>query len=88
MFADKGFQGLDLLHINSLIPYKKPKNGQLTAEQKTFNRNLSRYRIKIEHVNRRIKRFKIFQYRYRNKQKKHHMRLPLICGIYNYELRF
>ncbi|MDR2360932.1 MAG: IS5/IS1182 family transposase, partial [Oscillospiraceae bacterium] len=41
-----------------------------------------------EHVNRRIKRFKILQMRYRNKQRKHLLRLSLICGIYNCELQF
>ncbi|MCL2518281.1 MAG: IS5/IS1182 family transposase, partial [Oscillospiraceae bacterium] len=36
----------------------------------------------------RIKRFKILQLRYRNKQRKHFLRVSLICGIYNYELMF
>ena len=40
------------------------------------------------HVNRRIKRFKILQIRYRNKQRKHLLRVSLICGIYNCELQF
>jgi len=53
-----------------------------------LNRNISKYRIKIEHVNRRIKRFKMFQQRYRNKQRRHLLRISLIAGIYNYELRF
>jgi len=53
-----------------------------------FNGNLSKYRVFIEHVNRCIKRFKMFQYRYRNKQRKHLLRISLVCGIYNYELRF
>ena len=55
---------------------------------KAFNSYLSKYRIRIEHVNRRIKRFKILQMRYRNKQRKHLLRLSLISGIYNFELRF
>jgi hypothetical protein len=28
----------------------------------------------------------MFQCRYRNKQRKHHMRISLICGIHNFEL--
>jgi hypothetical protein len=28
------------------------------------------------------------QIRYRNKQRKHLLRVSLICGIYNYELKF
>jgi hypothetical protein len=88
LVGDKGFQGICALHPFSLTPYKKPKNGMLTAEQKAFNSSLSKFRIFIEHVNRRIKRFKILQMRYRNKQKKHLLRVSLICGIYNHELTF
>lgn len=88
LVADKGYQGICHIHAFSLTPFKKPRKGELTPVQKAFNRNLSKFRILIEHVNRRIKRFKIFQYRYRNKQRKHLLRVSLICGIYNYELGF
>ena len=85
--GDSGFQGIADIHSFSAIPFKKPKGGELTQEQKEFNRSLAKYRIRIEHVNRRIKRFKIFQQRYRNKQQRHFIRFMLICGVYNYELR-
>jgi hypothetical protein len=86
--GDKGYQGILDLHENSLTPYKKPKGGKLTHEQKEFNSRLSKFRIFIEHINRRIKRFKMFQGRYRNKQRKHHKRISLICGLHNFELGF
>jgi hypothetical protein len=86
LVGDKCFQGIYDLHATSLIPHKKPKKGTLTKEQKVFNSKLSKFRIFIEHVNRRIKRFKILQHRYRNKQRKHLLRISLICGISNYEL--
>jgi hypothetical protein len=86
LVGDKGFQGIIGLHANSLTPFKKPRKAGLTEEQKKFNSKLSKFRIFIEHVNRRIKRFKILQYRYRNKQRKHLLRISLICGIYNHEL--
>jgi len=88
LIGDKGYQGMHDLHENSLTPHKKPKGGKLTPKQKIFNRLLSKFRILIEHVNRRIKRFKMFQCRYRNKQRKHHKRISLICGIHNFELDF
>jgi hypothetical protein len=88
LVGDKGFQGICAIHSLSLTPFKKPRKGELTAEQKSFNNSLSKFRMLIEHVNRRIKRFKILQIRYRNKQRKHLLRVSLICGIYNYELRF
>ena len=84
--GDKGYQGIGNLHENSLTPYKKPQGGELTPEQKLFNSKLSKFRIFIEHVNRRIKRFKMFQCRYRYKQRKHHKRISLICDIHNFEL--
>jgi len=86
LVADKGYQGICALHKFSLTPFKKPRNGKLTVLQKQFNRNLSQYRIFIEHVNRTIKRFKILQHRYRNKQLKHLLRFSLLCGICNFEL--
>ena len=88
LVGDKGFQGIAEFHLNSLTPFKKPRKSKLSAEQKRFNSSLSKDRIAIEHVNRRIKRFKILQQRYRNKQLKHLLRVSLICGIYNYELGF
>ncbi|MDR1132131.1 MAG: hypothetical protein LBL15_06915 [Oscillospiraceae bacterium] len=70
------------------MPYKKPRNGELTAEQRVFNSILSKFRITIEHVNRRIKLFKILQILYRNKQRKHFLRVSLICGFYNFDSQF
>ncbi|MCL2119493.1 MAG: transposase, partial [Planctomycetaceae bacterium] len=55
LLADSGYQGLPALHKNSRIPFKKSKNHPLTAEQKSFNRELSRERIVIENINARIK---------------------------------
>ena len=88
LICDKGYQGIANIHSLSFTPIKKPHKRELTKEEKRYNSNLSKFRISIEHVNRRIKRFKMFQYRYRNKQKKHLLRISLICGIYNFELGF
>jgi len=88
LVGDKGYQGISCIHAFSLTPFKKPRGGKLTDLQKLFNRNLSKYRIAIEHVNLTIKRFKIFQHRYRNKQRKHLLRFSIVCGICNFELQF
>lgn len=88
LIGDKGYQEIQNIHLNSLTPYKKPKKGELTKYQKWFNSQIGSYRIAIEHVNRHLKRFKILQSRYRNKQKKHLLRVSLISEIYNYELGF
>ena len=82
---DKGFQGMQKLHANSTIPVKASKNHKLTKEEKKLNREISKRRIYIEHINRYIKRFRILSSRYRNKRKRFGLRASLICGIYNFQ---
>ena len=87
MKADSGYQGITAYHGNSEVPYKKGKNRSLTKEEKAFNRRLSRERILIEHVNREIKIFRIMSERYRNRRRRHKLRMTLICAIRNYEIQ-
>ncbi len=86
LIADKGYQGIKKIHELSETPQKKPRGKELTKEQKKSNRELNRIRIVIEHVNRRLKIFKILSYRYRNRHRRFGLRINLIAGIYNYEL--
>jgi len=55
---DKGYQGIQKLHSNSRLPKKKPRGGQLSAEDKAYNRQLARERVVIEPVNRCLKIFR------------------------------
>jgi transposase len=59
-------------------------------EQKKFNQQLSKERIVVEHVNRKLKIFRILSSRYRNRRRRFGLRLNLahqaIAGVYNYEL--
>lgn len=86
VIADKGYQGIAKIHQLSETPIKKPKGGKLTPAQKKYNHQLNRLRIVVEHVNRRLKIFKILSYRYRNRHRRFGLRANLIAGIYNYEL--
>lgn len=86
VIADKGYQGIAKLHNLSQTPIKKSKKKKLTKEQKKSNRELNRLRITVEHVNRRLKIFKILSYPYRNRHRRFGLRSNLIAGIYNYEL--
>jgi hypothetical protein len=85
--VDSGYQGIASLHANSEVPFKKSKNRPLTKEEKAFNRQLARERIAIEHVNRDIKIFKIMSDRYRNRRRRHGLRMNLICAIRNSEIK-
>ena len=81
--ADSGYQGIHKIKKNAEIPYKKPKGGQLSPEQKKFNRELSEKRIKAENVIRDIKIFKVMSDTYRNRCKGHNIKINIIAGIVN-----
>ena len=80
---DLGYQGIQKLHDNVCLPHKKPKGGALTSEQKKQNKQLSKERIFIEHVNRRCKIFRIVKETYRGKHKNLAKTWNLIAGIVN-----
>ena len=85
--GDSGYQGITAYHSNSEVPFKKSKNRTLSVEEKKSNRRLSRERVLIEHVNREIKVFKIMAERYRNRRRRHKLRMTLLWAIKNYEIK-
>ena len=84
ILCDSGYQGIKKLHENAEHPVKKPRNGELTAEEKQYNKELAQRRIYIEHVNRRIKIFRICKETYRNKRNRMMLRINLIAALYNH----
>lgn len=84
--GDSGFQGIAGLHANSETPKKSSKKTPLTDEEKANNRRIAQERILIENINAKIKVFKIVANKYRNRRKRHNIRMSLICGIYNHGL--
>jgi hypothetical protein len=85
LLADSGYQGIENFHANSEIPIKKPRGGELLPLEKAYNKSLSRRRVFIEHINCKIKVWKIMSDRYRNRPQRHFLRTKLLCGIINYE---
>ena len=86
MIADKGYQGIAKIHKLSETPIKRKKGKKLSKEEKQYNRLLNRLRVVVEHVNRRLKIFRILSSSYRNRHRRFGLRANLIAGIYNYEL--
>lgn len=84
--GDKGYQGIHKLHTKSRIPKKKPRGGELSCKDKKSNQELAKIRVVGEHINRKLKVFKILSDRYRNRRKRFGLRFNLIAGLYNYEL--
>lgn len=84
--TDKGYLGIKKLHAKSRHPKKKTKKHPLTKQEKSDNKGINRERMVVEHINRKIKIFKIMTERYRNRRRRFGLRINLICGIINYEL--
>jgi len=61
--GDKGYYSQE--HPELTTPHKKPRGGELTAEQKAENKAIARQRIVVEHAIRRIKGFRILRDDYR-----------------------
>jgi len=83
--VDKGYIGIAKLHKNVEIPKKKSKLNPLTKKDKLENRAKSSKRISIEHINAKIKTFKIVAHKYRNRRKRFGLRFNLICILVNFD---
>jgi len=89
LYQDTGFQGFVLQGVTILQPQKKPRGGQLTAEQKERNREISRVRIRVEHAIGGVKRYRIVKDQLRNrKQDFRDQVMETCCGLHNFRLNF
>jgi hypothetical protein len=61
LWTDLGFVGYENKKVNIVIPHKKPKNGELTSEQKAENKIIASYRIRNEHAIGGMKRCRIMK---------------------------
>lgn len=86
--VDTGYLGLANFHKNIEMPKKKTKLNPLTKEDKLENKSKSSKRIPVEHINAKIKAFKIVATKYRNRRKKFGLRFNLICALVNFDRGF
>ncbi|EGJ28888.1 MULTISPECIES: transposase family protein [Moorena] len=75
--GDKAYLGEEQIRT----PHKKPRNGELTSQQKKYNKLLSSNRIFVEHVIRLVKIFKIAGERFRLNSNKYSGVILTICGL-------
>jgi hypothetical protein len=57
LLQDLGFLAFTLPHVEICMPTKKPCDQELTLEQRVANQTLHHRRLRIEHVNSRVKRY-------------------------------
>jgi len=86
LLTDSGYQGLQKIHANSLLPKKKPRKRSLTKQERRANKTIASQRVFNENVMGRLKRFKIISDKYRNSHKRFGLRFNLIASLYNFEL--
>ncbi len=75
--GDKAYIGGD----NMTTPQKKPRNKELTDEQKEANKKLSSKRIFVEHIIRIIKIFRIASSRFRLHKDTYEKVILTVCGL-------
>lgn len=81
-------KAIDLLHeSNSCIPKRKLSKQELTEPDKQRNRALAKVRIAIEHRIGRLKVFRMLKGPYRNRRRRLGLRLNLLRGLLNAELK-
>lgn len=88
-YLDLGFQGVQKLKpdLSIVMPKKKPKGKELTAEEKKQNKAISRIRIVVENSLAGIKRLRIVSDVFRNRKEGFDDQVMLIsCGLWNYHL--
>ena len=83
---DLGYLGVgkDYPEQLSLLPYKKKKNQELSAEEKECNKSHSRKRIVIEHTICRMKKYRIMSDIFRNRLRNYDRVSDIVSGLVNY----
>ena len=88
LLADSGYQGLTKRHPNRRTPHKRRrKTIALTPEQQAHNRALASERVLVENVIRRLKVFRVLKETYRHRRKRFSLRVHLLAGLYNHDLK-
>ncbi|MGF2033817.1 MAG: transposase [Nostoc sp. CmiVER01] len=81
--GDLGYIGEDVIDT----PIKKPRNKELTTDQKKSNKEFSSKRIFVEHRIRSVKIFRVVQDRFRLNPKKYEQVILTICGLVRLQIR-
>ncbi len=88
LWIDKGFQGVQHVHKNTMQPKKKPRNRELGAEEKEENKVISALRMPIENVFAGLKRMRCLYDVHRNRNGQDDMFIYLVAGLWNFNLEY
>lgn len=87
--VDKGYDGLQHDYPEHTIyrPFKARRNRPLTAEQRAYNRHLSRYRIVVEHTNAQLNQFQVLAQVYRHAREGHRRVVRAVAFLVDQRIR-
>lgn len=94
ILADLGFLGWNPKNVTLILPHKKPRNTktekrELSQEQKEFNLQLSKQRVKVENVLAHVKILRIVKDKNRNYRFGFRENLMFTaCSLYNFRLNY
>lgn len=88
LLQDLGFVGFTLSGVKVTQPHKKPRGGELSAEQKADNKQIGHRRVRIEHIICSIKRLRIVKDTLRlRKETVRDLVMAIAVGLHNFRLR-
>jgi hypothetical protein len=88
LLQDLGLLAFTLDQGETIMPTKKPRGRALTRAQKAANRRVARRRVRIEHVNSRVKRCRIVHDTSRlRKAGVRDLVMEVCCGLHNFRVR-
>ena len=85
----------DFPELKCEVPFKRRSPGrgkrgvkakELTPEQKSFNKRLSKERVVAEHTISRLKKFRIWPEEFRNRLKHYDTMTNIVCGLVNFRI--
>jgi hypothetical protein len=89
LLQDTGFQGYRPPGVTIVQPKKKPRKGELTADEKIINRATSSLRIGVEHTIGGVKRCQIVAVKFRNRVVNFvDDVMETACGMHNFRVSF
>ena len=89
LYQDMGFQGIVIMNITIRQPTKKPRNGELTPEQKEENRRIASEKMRIEHTIGSLKRCRIIKDKLRYwRDTVRDVVMVIAAGLHNWRLRY
>jgi hypothetical protein len=88
LLQDLGFMAFTLNQVETIMPTRKPRGRALTRAQKAANRRIARRRVRIEHVNSRVKRCRIVHDTCRLRRAGvRDLVMEICCGLHNFRIR-